>query len=666
MGIFNLQSNLNKGELDPLLLGRSDLESYYGGLKQAKKVLALPQGGVTRRHGTRYIKTLGGPARLESFKFSSDDQYLLAFEDNKMLVFKEGVLQTNISGSGNDYLTTTVPLSVLYTMDYTQSYDTIILTHKDMAPKVITRTSDTAWAIADITFTNQPQYNFDDGDSPTPTATVQDLTFANVNKGDRYRLSVDDFLTEDIVWSDTASENEIRIADALHALDNTGRSGITVSAASLVYTITFGGDSAGPYGLVTATPYFTQSVDFEGDSTITTTGISKDEDSWSSTRGWPVCSTFHGNRLWFGGSRDRPSTVWGSVIGDYYNFDKGKARDDELVELVIDSDELNAINHLVSNKKLQILTVGQHFFIPEDVITPNSSVISVNNEGCGIAAPVKLDTDILYSNRTGKRLNVFEIMNEYQPTTTRTISVLASHLINSPVSMAASRGTSSSDANYIYIVNFDGTMTVLNLLKNEGVEGFTDWVTAGSLSSVAIADDELYMVVLRDNSNYLLEKIDSAAFFDSTVFGTSTDTVDMAHLSGAVSGKGDGYSLGSKDGGGSVVFSRTYASLQAGYEFTPTIQTMPVNIVLGNGPQVSKKKRKRRAFIRVKDTAGLVVDGTAIPDRSLGAEPFAAITPATEQKTVKLRGWDRDATITITQSTPYPMTVLSINLEVAI
>lgn len=666
MGIYNLQSNFNKGELDPLLLGRGDLEAYYGGCKQAKSVVTLPQGGIARRSGTEYLAELPESARLETFSFNETENYLLAFTNLRMYIFKDGVQQLNIAGSGNDYIVTIVPSSHLFTLDYTQSYDTIILSHPELPPQVISRISDSNWTIADVVFVNQPQYDFDDSSSPPTTAEVQSLVFANVTAGDRYRLTVDDFLTEDIVWSDTVEENENRIVDALHSLKNTGRTGITVSGSSLTYTITFGGGSAGPYGLTTATPVLTNSVDFEGESTRTTAGVSAKEDSWSVARGYPNSSTFHNNRLWFGGSKSRPSTVWGSVIGQYYDFDEGKGRDDEMVELVLDSDELNAVRHLVSNKKLQILTTGQHFYIPEDVITPKASVISVDNQGAGSVSPVKLDSDILYANRTGKRLNRFEMVNEYQPTATQSLAILASHLINSPVSMAASRGTSSTDANYVYIVNFDGSMIVLNTLKNEGVEGFTEWTTNGHINSVAVSGDQMYMTVTR-GGRVLLERSNPDAFYDSTVFAEDSDTLNMGHLTGEVGGKGDGYNLGTKTiSGGNAVFDASYSALQAGLEFTPIVETMPVNIALGNGPQVSKKKRKRRAFVRVYETAGLVVDGNTIFDRAMGAEPFAAPVPATEQKEVLLRGWSRDATITITQNGPFPMTILSVNIEVSI
>ena len=56
-----------------------------------------------------------------------------------MYVFKDKLLVTNINGSGNDYLTTTVSSTNIANMDYAQSADTLIVVHEDMAPVEITR-----------------------------------------------------------------------------------------------------------------------------------------------------------------------------------------------------------------------------------------------------------------------------------------------------------------------------------------------------------------------------------------------------------------------------------------------------------------------------------------------------------------------------------------------
>ena len=134
----SIQTNFTTGELDPLARARVDLKAYENALEKAKNVICQPQGGVTRRPGTKFINELGGtPAdgvRLIAFEFSTDDSYMLAFTTNRMYVYKNKALITNINASGNPYLDTTGFGLTGTHMDHlvwTQSADTLIIVHED-------------------------------------------------------------------------------------------------------------------------------------------------------------------------------------------------------------------------------------------------------------------------------------------------------------------------------------------------------------------------------------------------------------------------------------------------------------------------------------------------------------------------------------------------------
>ncbi len=61
------------------------------------------------------------------------------------------------------------------------------------------------------------------------------------------------------------------------------------------------------------------------------------EDVWSSGKGWPRSVTFHEGRLYFGGSKSRPSTIWGSKVGLFFDFDATEGLDDDAVEATLDT-----------------------------------------------------------------------------------------------------------------------------------------------------------------------------------------------------------------------------------------------------------------------------------------------------------------------------------------
>ena len=47
--IWSLMSSFNRGELDPRLVGRKDLQAYYAGAREATNVVTLVQGGIISR-----------------------------------------------------------------------------------------------------------------------------------------------------------------------------------------------------------------------------------------------------------------------------------------------------------------------------------------------------------------------------------------------------------------------------------------------------------------------------------------------------------------------------------------------------------------------------------------------------------------------------------------
>ena len=49
------QANFTVGEIDPLVVGRTDIQQYASGLQKAQNVVILPQGGFERRPGLRLI-----------------------------------------------------------------------------------------------------------------------------------------------------------------------------------------------------------------------------------------------------------------------------------------------------------------------------------------------------------------------------------------------------------------------------------------------------------------------------------------------------------------------------------------------------------------------------------------------------------------------------------
>ena len=673
MGLWQMQSSMNRGELDPLLVGRIDLAAYYNGLATATNVLSIPQGGVKKRPGQEFVGEALGNGRLENFSFNVEQTYLLVFTDLRMQVYKDGVLQTNINGSGNDYLVTPWTIAQIPDFDYIQSADTIIITHPNVETRTITRTSDTAWAIATAPFTNIPQFDFNDASSPTPTSEIQTLTFTAQVAGDRFRISLEGILTDEIVWGGNVDND---IAAELQGLVNTGTSGISAILAGSVVTVTFANNSAKDWDEMAVTPISTSSTSFAVAVATTQTGVSRQEDSWSATRGWPVSATFHEGRLWVGGSSSRPATLWGSRVGDFFNFQNRKAFDDEAIEATLDTDQVNAIEAVFSNRSLQIFTSGGEFYVRESPITPsNIAVAPQSNLGTRRIRPVTLEGVTIFVQRTGKAIIQFVFVNDFQANQTRSISFLAPHLINSPKEMVVSRGTEATDANYIYILNDDGELTVFNTLSSEEVAGFTRWQSPGAtglIKSVAVVSDQVNVLMERfvdGGTVYYIERENTDLNTDAAVLqtGASTTITGLDHLEGeTVKIKADG-AVQPDDVvvSGQVTLLRSATTREAGLEYQPVVKTLPLNVNTQGGPNASSKKKIQRVSLQISESNGLLVNGVRISDRTIGQNQFDAPIPQTGIRRLYLSGWDLEATVEITQDTPMQFNILNIGTEVA-
>ena len=676
MTLWSNQSNLNRGEIDETLEGRIDTDLYYNALSKARNVLLTPQGGAKKRPGTKYVDdhSIPGPGyiHLESFSFNNEIEYLLYFVPAttvwRIYVYKDDVLQTNINGSGFDYFTAPVIDADWENFYYIQSANTAIVFGANN-PIVITRTSDTAWSADLITFTNIPQYDFNDTASPTPVDEVHSLTFTNANTSDTYKLVIDSFISEDIAYSASTSENADRIARAIQDLPNTASSGVSVAfSAGTTYTVTFSGESAGNYGIITGIGVVTQSTSFSAESTITTPGTSRKEDVFSALRGWPKTGVFHQSRLWVASTDSLPDSLWGSVVGDFFNLDQGKARDDEAIFVTLQTSQVNDIQAMASARKLQVYTSGAEFYCPQDVITPtNVTFEAQTNYGSNYLKPATIDGQVIFPQRESRALILLDIVNQYQPPSSRNIGVLAPHLLKSISKIVTARGSSDSDANYVYLLNGDGKIACLNYLPAENVEGFSLWDAGDTIRDITVVGKKLYMVVERGSKLYI-EVEDDALTVDCGVTVSASQTVDLTHLIGltTVEAVGDGAYLGEFTASASTDLGRVVTSGYAGLAFRPQVRTMSIVASLANGTNYGRKKRIRRALLSIYQSNSITVNGTIVADRTIGVNQFDAPIPQTDLIRVRLRGYALEQFLDISQTAPLGFFIRSLGVEMKV
>ena len=136
---FLTQTDFTAGELDPRMLGRTDLQSYQSGAAKLRNVVVEVTGGVRRRPGTAYVATAAGRGRLVAMETGPDQAYLLAFSDFQVRIFRDGVLRATVATPWNE--------AQVAQIAWAQRGQSLLVTHPDVHPQQLTRESDTVWTI---------------------------------------------------------------------------------------------------------------------------------------------------------------------------------------------------------------------------------------------------------------------------------------------------------------------------------------------------------------------------------------------------------------------------------------------------------------------------------------------------------------------------------------
>ena len=670
--ITQYQSNFTVGEIDPLLVGRIDIQQYASALSKAQNVVILPQGGFERRPGLRFMAditshlgsftTLDG-IRLVPFEFSTTQAFMLVFvkkdtTNTRVFFFANGVQLLNINGSGADYLVCALGDIDLDRMYFTQNADTLILVHEDMSPKSIVRgANNTTWTFSTLSLTD-PKVAFTLATS-NPSGTI-----------------TPDAIDGTVTITASASVFTTNHVDQyINVLSGFGRARIIERESATVVKV------------ITELPFFKKDQAIANGAWELETGY---EDAWSDARGYPRTCTFHEGRLYFGGSKAMPNTLFGSKVVDFFNFKSAEALDDDAILVTMNTDSVNAINAMRSGRDLQIFTNDAEFFVPQadlDPITPSNIVIkNATRRGSkeGIR-PVMAEGGTLFIQREGKAIREYlfsDVDLNYQ---SNNMSLLASHLLKTPRSMALRVATSTDDGDLLLIPNDDdGSMAVFSILRTQNVVAPAEFITDGSFLDVSVDGPDIYTIVKRtigSATKYYVEMFDDQRTTDSNIqyFAnatlpdrakpSNTTCSNLAHLEGkTVDVIRDDFVLTDKtvSSGAITIDAVPSAYVEVGLSYAVEVKTLPAEPKLSSGVVVSRKRRILEATTLVDRTQNLAVNGFELPLKSL---PYtlgsAPISFTGRKRLAPLLGYSDTAQLTFTMTQPLFATVLAVEYKLS-
>ena len=728
-------NNFSFGEVSPSLTSRTDSNIYQNAAEKVTNFFVRSEGGVIKRSGMKHIYTftdtydssLTQQIRLEPFVFSDDEKYILAFRSGNVDVFFIDPTDGSISKS------TTVVMSKMtdariHQFTFAQQGDFVFICHADFWPETLYRTGLETFARADFAFDEsrdgnrrfQPYYNFQGADvtiTPSHTSgTGRTLTTSSAYWdsgmiGSRILIGNTEVVLTGVTSTTVATGNikgtikhqldfdaietkkdasEIEIIHVNHGL--AAGASITIADAGGVGGIS-AGHINGSHTIARVIDENKYEVDTGhnanagaiggGSPTIESAGATTDwyEQSYSSHRGYPSAVTFHENRLWFGGTDSQPDGLWGSKIGQYYNFDVGDGSDTDAIDLDATAGVTNRIRHLVSNRDLQVFASQGEFFIPSSTTQPltpaNAHISSQTPFGTGFLRPQSIDGATLFVQSSGTAVREYVYSDAENSYVGGHVSLLSSHLIDDPLQLAVLRGALNRSGQYGFFLNGDANLSVYYSIRSEKRLGWMNWTTNGDYISVCSTGTDLFAVTARDQGDgttkLFLEQFDSdmhldlsedytgtAGVFDvSAVFadGAEVDVIDGNEYLGV-------FTVASGEVDVSAVKASTAAEI--GLKFTPELKTLPIDAQMQGGPMTARPRRITMVDLDLNNTLSVSVNGTSMIIRNVTFDPSEARVPVTGKKEFRPLGFSKDPRVTISQSAPLDLQINGMVVEVAI
>ncbi|MDB6137612.1 MAG: hypothetical protein JWO94_684 [Verrucomicrobiaceae bacterium] len=409
-----------------------------------------------------------------------------------------------------------------------------------------------------------------------------------------------------------------------------------------------------------------------------TTAVSRG--AFSDSQGYPSSVCIHDERVYFGGTPKRPTSIWASGVDDLLNF-RRTGYDDGGFLFQIAANEGNAIQSMVSaSRGIVLLTAGDEWLIDgaDTGVTPtNITARRQSRYGCAALQAIPAGGSLLFVQRGGLALRDYLFDWTSQNFDSPELTELIKHLTTSGIRSIA---YSQNPEGMIWCVMNDGSLLTCSYNRKQQVIAWAKHSTqAGLFESVAVIygsnaqSDDVWFVVNR-NGRRRIEKLDSS--FWASLYNGGT----LYHLDGAVMKAGTPFNkvagLNHLEGltvriiadgvlqppavvsGGSVPVPAGTTSAQAGLGFTSTLQPMPFDMPLPDGTMAGRQVHAPAAAVRFyRTSSGQYADspGGEMFDFKLPGADYTGIMPVRQLSRVS------DVfQMVISTSSPLPLNVLAL------
>lgn len=713
--MFTLQNSFTVGEVTPRLYARSNLDQYKNALATCDNFYPWSYGGLERRAGTRFVvesKTSSKKSRLIPFIFGTTQAYVLEFGDGYIRVFMN--YGQVLSGGTPVEIATPYTENDLANIHFAQSFDKMYIVTGKHKVKVLTRSSHTAWTLADLNLIGP----FRDVNTSSTTFT------ASASTGSVTITSSDPIFVASDVGRCIAIAGDVTAWAGSTAYTVGKLAYTTVNSVNRVYRCITAGTSGGTamsstgdvvYDGTAVWEYVEEAKTSNGYGTITaytntttvTVSTTTDFPITTATKNWmigafnsttqPKAVTIWAGRLWLGGSDDKPQTVWASRTNRYNEFTgTSPALDTDTITFTLDSGQVNAVYWFEIMK--DALVIGTSDAIWRLISNDTTKAVSastikaerIQTTGSCLIQGKQIGSTIQYVGVSQKILHELAYVWSSDQFESQQMTLLAEHISKVGIKEFAYQ---ARPYQMIWFARNDGKLLSFTYLREQKVTGWATHTLGGggiveSVCVVPSADysqDDVYMIVKRTingtTKRYIeyMEKsaIDSSASPSDWFYvdcgltysgAAATHITGLNHLEGCtVSVLADGaWQPDCVVASGAITIQTAAVKVQVGLPYTSTVQTLRVDLNPAMSMQGKRKVIHKVVIDFYQSVGGKVGPSLTNMDEIFSVPYYAGPQPTDGWKDINYPGsWELDGHIYITQDKPFPLNIRAIMPQVS-
>lgn len=407
---------------------------------------------------------------------------------------------------------------------------------------------------------------------------------------------------------------------------------------------------------------------------------------FGATGKYPSRVGFWEQRLWFGGTTLSPNGVFASRSADFENMDFARPqRENDSIAMSISTGQSNVIEAFIPMDRLLVGTSDNIFSLVgpnDDILVPNPPPGAKRHVGRGVALPkpIMVGEVAFYQPRVESGLRTLGYTFEIDGYRSNDVSIFAPHLFEDfrIVRMAYQAEPSS----ILWCVRDDGALLAFTWEAEQQVWGWTEQDVGGKVLDVCSVpegqESRVYLIVERvidgETVRYVeyLDRLKwtdyrTASFLDCSriyVFeDAQTEIRGLGHLEGEeVTVLANGYTLRTTVVDGAISIEEPASFVIVGLPYSAIVETLPI-------PPEPKKKITGEIYVEMVESFDVRAgrkegELELLRTRKEGeiGEPIMFTgqpEPARPDQVV-----DRDATIIVMQSSPYPMTITGVHYGV--